>query len=362
MSERVRYLSLQWIDELTKAVADDGDLASGWPPATRSASRRSSPTVPRATSRTTSRSTTARPASAPAPPSPSTSAWSRLGDRGRRRHRRAQRPGGVRQRPHPAVRRPAAAARRAARVRRPRRRVHRRPPADRVRLRSPCPSCPRSRPTPSGSTADFAGRRLRRFVPLTFTALKTAAPAPDDGVRAAAAGRRPARQVPARAVRAGHVRRPPDAGRAAPRRRQAVGQAARRPGPLRASTATARRCCSPSRAPSAGPACGACPTGRRRSTAPPLDRLGPEADHDRARRAGRAASPRKSMRLHGFLRDQRSIAGLGRRLANEVCHRAKLSPFAMTGKLGLDGATTVVDGDPRGRRRGPGVRAHAATT
>ena len=48
------------------------------------------------------------------------------------------------------------------------------------------------------------------------------------------------------------------------------------------------------------------------------------------------------MRLHGFLRDQRSIAGLGRRLANEVCHRAQLSPFAMTGKLGLAGATTVV--------------------
>ena len=34
------------------------------------------------------------------------------------------------------------------------------------------------------------------------------------------------------------------------------------------------------------------------------------------------------MRLHGFLRDQHRIAGLGRRLANEVCHRAKLSPFA----------------------------------
>ena len=42
----------------------------------------------------------------------------------------------------------------------------------------------------------------------------------------------------------------------------------------------------------------------------------------------------ESMRLHGFLRDQHAIAGLGRRLANEVCHRAKLRPFAMTGKLG----------------------------
>ena len=48
------------------------------------------------------------------------------------------------------------------------------------------------------------------------------------------------------------------------------------------------------------------------------------------------------MRLHGFLRDQRCLAGIGRRLANEVCHRARLSPFAMTGKLGLDDATTVV--------------------
>ena len=35
-----------------------------------------------------------------------------------------------------------------------------------------------------------------------------------------------------------------------------------------------------------------------------------------------------TMRLHGFLRDQHALAGLGRRLANEVCHRAKISPFA----------------------------------
>lgn len=40
-----------------------------------------------------------------------------------------------------------------------------------------------------------------------------------------------------------------------------------------------------------------------------------------------------SMRVHGFLRDQRRIAGIGRRLANEVCHRARLSPFAATSKL-----------------------------
>jgi formamidopyrimidine-DNA glycosylase len=47
------------------------------------------------------------------------------------------------------------------------------------------------------------------------------------------------------------------------------------------------------------------------------------------------------MRLHGFLRDQRCIAGIGRRLANEVCHRAKVSPFSPTGKLGLEGATNI---------------------
>ena len=34
-------------------------------------------------------------------------------------------------------------------------------------------------------------------------------------------------------------------------------------------------------------------------------------------------------------------AGLGRLLANEICHRAKLSPFANTGKLGLAGAEAV---------------------
>ena len=39
------------------------------------------------------------------------------------------------------------------------------------------------------------------------------------------------------------------------------------------------------------------------------------------------------MRIHGFLRDQHYLAGLGRMLANEICHRAKLSPFAKTAKL-----------------------------
>ena len=48
-----------------------------------------------------------------------------------------------------------------------------------------------------------------------------------------------------------------------------------------------------------------------------------------------------NMRLHGFLRDQRILSGLGRRLTNEICHRAKMSPFAMTGKFDIETAQTI---------------------
>ena len=64
----------------------------------------------------------------------------------------------------------------------------------------------------------------------------------------------------------------------------------------------------------------------------PIAGLGPEAAELDEAALGTllAAHP---MRLHGFLRDQRILAGIGRRLANEICHRAKLSPFAGTAKL-----------------------------
>jgi formamidopyrimidine-DNA glycosylase len=64
----------------------------------------------------------------------------------------------------------------------------------------------------------------------------------------------------------------------------------------------------------------------------PLSGLGPEADQLDAVALG-ALLAEHPMRLHGFLRDQRVLAGMGRRLANEICHRAKLSPFANTAKL-----------------------------
>lgn len=65
---------------------------------------------------------------------------------------------------------------------------------------------------------------------------------------------------------------------------------------------------------------------------PPCDHLGPEADAVDLETL-RTLTADASMRLHGFLRDQRRIAGLGRRLANEICHAAKLSPFANASKL-----------------------------
>src|SRR4051812_19442864 len=72
----------------------------------------------------------------------------------------------------------------------------------------------------------------------------------------------------------------------------------------------------------------------------PLDHLGPDAPDVDAAGLSRLFGE-NPMRLHGFLRDQRIIAGLGRRLANEICHRAKLSPFANTAKLTADEASTV---------------------
>jgi len=41
-------------------------------------------------------------------------------------------------------------------------------------------------------------------------------------------------------------------------------------------------------------------------------------------------------RLHSLLRDQRALAGIGRAHANEILHRARLSPFALSSKLDED--------------------------
>lgn len=67
----------------------------------------------------------------------------------------------------------------------------------------------------------------------------------------------------------------------------------------------------------------------------PVDHLGPDADT--IGRDGLAeALVSENTRVHGFLRDQRRIAGVGRLLANEILWAARLSPFAMTKKLDDD--------------------------
>ena len=62
-------------------------------------------------------------------------------------------------------------------------------------------------------------------------------------------------------------------------------------------------------------------------------------------------------RLHSLLRDQRALAGIGRAHANEILHRAQLSPFALSGNLDEDETERLADGD-RGRPH-PCARAAA---
>lgn len=75
----------------------------------------------------------------------------------------------------------------------------------------------------------------------------------------------------------------------------------------------------------------------------PLHELGPEADTLDAP-ALLALAHAHPARLHTFLRDQRVLAGIGRRLANEVCFLARLSPFAPTARLDLADAERVAGG------------------
>jgi formamidopyrimidine-DNA glycosylase len=68
------------------------------------------------------------------------------------------------------------------------------------------------------------------------------------------------------------------------------------------------------------------------ATQSPLDDLGPEADQITAEEWASLCAA-SSKRVHGLLRDQRTVAGLGRMLANEICYEAALSPFANAARL-----------------------------
>jgi formamidopyrimidine-DNA glycosylase len=66
----------------------------------------------------------------------------------------------------------------------------------------------------------------------------------------------------------------------------------------------------------------------------PLSKLGPEAASEGFAAWVRAADDPR--RIHTILRDQRTVAGVGRGYADDVLHRAKLSPYASLAKLDAD--------------------------
>ena len=66
-----------------------------------------------------------------------------------------------------------------------------------------------------------------------------------------------------------------------------------------------------------------------------LAHLGPEAIGLGAEKL-REILAGDNRRLHSLLRDQRALAGIGRAHANEILHRAQLSPFALSSKLDDD--------------------------
>lgn len=66
-----------------------------------------------------------------------------------------------------------------------------------------------------------------------------------------------------------------------------------------------------------------------------LAHLGPDALALDAGRLGEILSG-EPRRLHALLRDQRALAGVGRAWTNEILHRARLSPFALSTQLSLE--------------------------
>jgi formamidopyrimidine-DNA glycosylase len=175
---------------------------------------------------------------------------------------------------------------------------------------------------------DFAGTILRDFRPITFTALKTAVPDPAEanGSPLTRVGRR-GKFLLLDAGPVTFVVHLMQGGRLAPDEKQAPkprGGIAR----WRFADDRALLLTEPGSERKAGVwVVAGDPEGQA-----PLADLGPDADTlDLAGLAAILAA--NSRRLHGLLRDQHALAGIGRRLSNEICHRAKLSPFANAAKL-----------------------------
>ncbi|MFN2543819.1 MAG: DNA-formamidopyrimidine glycosylase family protein [Actinomycetota bacterium] len=73
----------------------------------------------------------------------------------------------------------------------------------------------------------------------------------------------------------------------------------------------------------------------------PLAKLGPEPHSQDFETFVLESDDRR--RVHTILRDQRTVAGVGRGYADDILHRAKLSPYESLAKLGPAGRRTLLE-------------------
>lgn len=190
------------------------------------------------------------------------------------------------------------------------------------------PELPEIRAHAERLTAAFGGVTVERFEPLSFTALKTYSPAPETAHgqvlrRVGDRGKHLLLDVGAATfvvhlMQGGRLK--PDTSKARrPRNGVARWHFADGRRLLLTEAGTERRA-------------GVWVVAGDPLTQEPLVDLGPDADAVTTAQLAELLTGH-GMRLHTLLRDQRVLAGVGRRLANEICHRARLSPFLATRSL-----------------------------
>jgi formamidopyrimidine-DNA glycosylase len=185
---------------------------------------------------------------------------------------------------------------------------------------------------------DFVGAELKAFRPITFTALKTYEPNPSDAVGSSVTsfGLR-GKYLLMEIGPVTFVVHLMQGGRLRPDEKQA---AKPRGGIARWTFADGRALLLTE--PGSERKAGVWVVSGDLEAQPPIEGLGPDADTlDAAGWSSILAG--RSSRLHGVMRDQHAVAGIGRRLANEICHRAKLSPFANASKLKPEQVVALAD-------------------
>lgn len=72
-----------------------------------------------------------------------------------------------------------------------------------------------------------------------------------------------------------------------------------------------------------------------------LERLGPEPDSEEIEELILGGDDRR--RVHSILRDQRTVAGIGRGYSDDILHRARLSPYAALTQLQMEDRRALLD-------------------